>query len=267
MLDATVEVFMQQSIRATLAIVFTCLSMHVHAHNHGIGRIPPAQEPEVRFNGPHTPQWTNAEKTTAPQQVLLPGQKCPAAEVETRMVYQAAGLNTQASASLISSLVEPGHPSVGLYRVQDRLDIEMTPMYLKDAEQTLCITKLRIGYGLSHIIEIAKEFPPHTCVHQFALRHEREHEKIQVAKVQEANEYLKNVLRKPLEFQGTNAKQKSEEWQRSLGKYVSDMYDRFVGQAQKAFDASGESERLAQECGLDANTLHQMLDEAAAKGR
>lgn len=173
---------------------------------------------------------------------------CTPPLVETYFSTDPAKINREANKELITQQGNPGHPKVGLYRSQERLDIVI------DKEKKaggICVTKIKIGLGLGHVIDIASNYAPESCVYKFAERHERTHERIQAQKLQEANAYLKTALSaNPIFIQGSDLNVAFKAWQGKMGDYISTVYENFVAPAQMEFDNSGESERLASECGL-----------------
>ena len=189
---------------------------------------------------------TNALRAVQPMegQALV----CPPPKIEVELIVQPAPVHNRASVKTMTQYSKSSHPTVGLYRSNQRMSLNTRSMQSRDTQE-LCVQTVYATYAINHMIDVGNEYLPGTCAFQETLVHERTHERIHIQKAQEAQQHIVRELgRTPIYFSGVNYESDAKAWLNKATEWTKQVYSSYILPAQEAFDSPAEYERFSKAC-------------------
>lgn len=176
---------------------------------------------------------------------------CEPPMVEVSLAYKPAEVKNHVSTKTMTKHANSKHPTVGLYRANQRVYVRMVRAESKYTQE-ICIRNVYITYSINHVIDIGLEHQPGTCSFEETLKHERRHEAIHIEKAKEAEAIvLREFSKRPLYFSGPAYQEDTKEWLGKSVDWASSVYRAFIIPAQEAFDSPEEYRRFSLLCSAD----------------
>lgn len=177
-----------------------------------------------------------------------PALVCPPPKIEVEIIVQPAPVHNRASVKTMTQYSKSSHPTVGLYRSNQRIYMNTRNMQSRETQE-MCIQTVYATYAINHMIDVGNEYQPGTCAYDETLVHERTHERIHVQKAQEAQQHIVRELgRTPIYFSGPNYEQDAKAWLNKANEWTKQVYSSYILPAQSAFDSPAEYERFSKAC-------------------
>ena len=86
---------------------------------------------------------------------------CPPPKIEVELIVQPAPVHNRASVKTMTQYSKSSHPTVGLYRSNQRIYLNTRSMQSRDTQE-LCVQTVYATYAINHMIDVGNEYLPGT---------------------------------------------------------------------------------------------------------